>query len=581
MYMATRKCFITKRRYSSGKLAGSVYTGDLTRNYTDARSTRTHGKQNTFKRIGFHCIRNGRGTMKYGARYNLGKSRHKNKNFKKYTGQWVNSKMSGEGTMIYTNGDKYTGKWKNSKRHGKGKMKTNNPKGKISGIWNNDTLLNDEYISSINNKLSEFGITVSDKKFKILLNDSWEKVTANMDVDAIMNVVANTYIDQQSVRKPNTTASPDERYNSPFARPSASPFDRPSASLPDSIFANSSRFRIDFGNYILDHPKVSETPNDWTKTTNKTVPLVEYFENAYKHPTATIRVFMLEHFKTEDWTLFIARGDGPCSIRAAMSNVICKHGIEPGINFSKFAVGFDDDTINWANAIEFLFYGLNHYFDNGRIQNRSKFQTWSEDIHGEGNHRLKPFIMANTIKNTDVVISRNDNKTFNFEEYYTREDTAPYLVNLQNITAAELKREWIEMLTASVLDNTIFDLLARSLGMNILILAHTDKFKAYYFGKNGENDYVDTDQVDESNSMIISRMGGAHYNFIDCLDRKKLKQKIIEFGREYFPNSTIEADQTMMVSLTGTFPELDETLIKNVLITTNNDINLAATQLLT
>lgn len=39
-----------------------------------------------------------------------------------YTGQYVNGKKQGQGTMMYSNGDKYTGEWLNDKQNGNGIM---------------------------------------------------------------------------------------------------------------------------------------------------------------------------------------------------------------------------------------------------------------------------------------------------------------------------------------------------------------------------------------------------------------------------------------------------------------------------
>jgi hypothetical protein len=41
-------------------------------------------------------------------------------NGNKYVGDWVNNKQTGKGTCFYADGDKYVGDWLDDKRHGKG-----------------------------------------------------------------------------------------------------------------------------------------------------------------------------------------------------------------------------------------------------------------------------------------------------------------------------------------------------------------------------------------------------------------------------------------------------------------------------
>ena len=37
-----------------------------------------------------------------------------------YSGNFINNKLNGQGTYIWTNGDKYVGEWKNGKKHRQG-----------------------------------------------------------------------------------------------------------------------------------------------------------------------------------------------------------------------------------------------------------------------------------------------------------------------------------------------------------------------------------------------------------------------------------------------------------------------------
>ena len=43
-------------------------------------------------------------------------------NSKKYTGQWLNNKMHGQGHMIYSDGNQYIGEFESDQKHGKGKL---------------------------------------------------------------------------------------------------------------------------------------------------------------------------------------------------------------------------------------------------------------------------------------------------------------------------------------------------------------------------------------------------------------------------------------------------------------------------
>lgn len=41
---------------------------------------------------------------------------------REYTGDWVNEKKTGKGTMFYANGDRYDGLWLDDKPHDEGRM---------------------------------------------------------------------------------------------------------------------------------------------------------------------------------------------------------------------------------------------------------------------------------------------------------------------------------------------------------------------------------------------------------------------------------------------------------------------------
>jgi hypothetical protein len=53
---------------------------------------------------------------------------------RKYTGEWVNDKREGRGTMFFDNEDRYDGFWKDDVPHGEGRMIYNN--GDVyEGMW--------------------------------------------------------------------------------------------------------------------------------------------------------------------------------------------------------------------------------------------------------------------------------------------------------------------------------------------------------------------------------------------------------------------------------------------------------------
>ena len=53
----------------------------------------------------------------------------------KYIGEWKNGKKSGQGGMIYENGDLYDGGWKQGKRNGQGTLTLKNGDISHKGEW--------------------------------------------------------------------------------------------------------------------------------------------------------------------------------------------------------------------------------------------------------------------------------------------------------------------------------------------------------------------------------------------------------------------------------------------------------------
>lgn len=53
-----------------------------------------------------------------------------------YTGEWKNNHIHGQGTFTFVNGDKFEGQWKDDQMHGQGTYTFVNGK-KIEGIWEN------------------------------------------------------------------------------------------------------------------------------------------------------------------------------------------------------------------------------------------------------------------------------------------------------------------------------------------------------------------------------------------------------------------------------------------------------------
>jgi hypothetical protein len=69
-----------------------------------------------------------------------GKGTYYYANGNKYTGDWINDKMSGHGVFTWTDGDRYEGQYKDGKKNGKGKFRYANGQVK-EGMWSNDNFI--------------------------------------------------------------------------------------------------------------------------------------------------------------------------------------------------------------------------------------------------------------------------------------------------------------------------------------------------------------------------------------------------------------------------------------------------------
>lgn len=58
-----------------------------------------------------------------------------------YIGGWLDSRRSGQGTMMYRNGDVYEGEWSNDNRHGQGVLRDAGRNVISRGIWENDVFI--------------------------------------------------------------------------------------------------------------------------------------------------------------------------------------------------------------------------------------------------------------------------------------------------------------------------------------------------------------------------------------------------------------------------------------------------------
>jgi hypothetical protein len=69
-----------------------------------------------------------------------------------------------------------------------------------------------------------------------------------------------------------------------------------------------------------------------------------------------------------------------------------------------------------------------------------------------------------------------------------------------------------------------------ALGMNIIYLYKQGAtYNKKFYGQFGEFTYIPAiSEITEDNSIILLRDSGAHFKFVDCLDRRKMKDKIVE-----------------------------------------------------
>ncbi|KAL4490320.1 hypothetical protein ABPG72_004359 [Tetrahymena utriculariae] len=95
-------------------IANTKYIGDWKDNKKDGFGIQFYGNGDKYEGGWQNNVRNGQGTFWV--------CEGKNKLRREYTGDWVDDKKTGKGTMFYNNGDRYDGLWLDDKPHDEGRM---------------------------------------------------------------------------------------------------------------------------------------------------------------------------------------------------------------------------------------------------------------------------------------------------------------------------------------------------------------------------------------------------------------------------------------------------------------------------
>lgn len=138
---------------------GNTYFGQWKNQYREGKGKMVFANGDTFKGNFSKGKMSGNGTMEYtnGSRFEgnwandqpSGKGMFFFSDGKIYDGDFRKGKMHGEGSMTYPDQSKYVGAWKNNQRDGHGKY-TNADNQTVSGVWANDTFLDDNAVAQNN-----------------------------------------------------------------------------------------------------------------------------------------------------------------------------------------------------------------------------------------------------------------------------------------------------------------------------------------------------------------------------------------------------------------------------------------------
>jgi len=124
--VATQGSEISKRKASHTYKNGSVYSGEFLESKREGEGTMMWPNQMTYRGNWIDDERNGEGTLEYGTG-------------EVYEGEFKDDKLHGYGCCRYSNGDKYSGRFKAGVRHGEAKLEFEN--GDVfEGTFENDRI---------------------------------------------------------------------------------------------------------------------------------------------------------------------------------------------------------------------------------------------------------------------------------------------------------------------------------------------------------------------------------------------------------------------------------------------------------
>ena len=224
-----------------------------------------------------------------------------------------------------------------------------------------------------------------------------------------------------------------------------------------------------------------------------------------------------------DWTINTPTGQGVCLFLSIFSNLHFLNSID------KIVIGNErgiPDNIYNDTICSMLMVGLEHYFMYG-----NKTYPYNEVIttydDGERFGIEGNVFIIQLEGDIEFIIRLRGFGGYEciyiwtgVGEYRGRYKSQAFFDEMKTYNSESLKNLLKTIFTIPYSSNTIdvyiTTLIARAIRMNVCIIA-PDKY--YYFGMNGSLDVI-TETVNATNSIIIWRGGGAHYSFIDCLNRR-------------------------------------------------------------
>jgi len=262
--------------------------------------------------------------------------------------------------------------------------------------------------------------------------------------------------------------------------------------------------------YHLLKPNVPLTHDVPTSNYNGNTYYLSDFYNKLFHRQSPDRKKIFETFgNMNGWTVNSARGDGMCLLRAIFTNLNISFDFDASIEY------------RYTDFVPFFIKGLKKYFDNGNLflEDDKVIRRWGFETNGI--EPSTPLLEMGEENIFQVKLLKDGNYMFDWNG------------DESTLSENQLEEKFITLLRTvdfNTLDANFSMFISMALGMNIIYLYKQDAiYNKKFYGKWGEFTYIPgTSEITEDNSIILLRDSGAHFKFVDCLDRIKMKDKIVE-----------------------------------------------------